>query len=212
MRLRTLQDWVVEPRSAARAGRGRRGQLRRPGARDPRAAFAGELAAYGLTLEELETPSRKASQNASGGILERGAEQFVIRSQGLFRNLDDVARVPVASHDGTPVLVRDVATVSRRLGAAAGRRQPRRRRRHGRRHRADAARREPVGGAGARARRGRRAQRRASCPTGSRWSPFYDRTDLVDTTLHTVGHNLLEGATAGHRSCCSPSCSICAPR
>src|SRR4029077_11426719 len=31
-------------------------------------------------------------------------------------------------------------------------------------------------------------------PDGIRVSPFYDRTDLVQTTLHTVGRNLLEGA------------------
>ena len=29
---------------------------------------------------------------------------------------------------------------------------------------------------------------------GVKLDPFYDRTELVDTTLHTVGHNLLEGA------------------
>ncbi len=31
-------------------------------------------------------------------------------------------------------------------------------------------------------------------PKGIRIDPFYDRTELVDTTLHTVFHNLLEGA------------------
>ena len=36
----------------------------------------------------------------------------MIRSQGLFRTLEDIARVPVATHDGMPVLVRDVAAVS----------------------------------------------------------------------------------------------------
>jgi cobalt-zinc-cadmium resistance protein CzcA len=31
-------------------------------------------------------------------------------------------------------------------------------------------------------------------PDGAKVDPFYDRTNLVNTTLHTVGHNLLEGA------------------
>src|SRR5262249_56105665 len=47
----------------------------------------------------------------SGGVLERGAEQFVIRSQGLFQSLDDLRAVRVATNDGTPVLLKDVATV-----------------------------------------------------------------------------------------------------
>ena len=44
-------------------------------------------------------------------MLERGAEQFVIRSTALFSSLADVAATRVATHDGTPVLVRDVATI-----------------------------------------------------------------------------------------------------
>ena len=38
------------------------------------------------------------------------------------------------------------------------------------------------------------AQRAALAPTACSVEPFYDRTELVDTTLETVGHNLLEGA------------------
>ena len=38
-------------------------------------------------------------------------------------------------------------------------------------------------------------QRRTCCPKGVTIKPFYDRTELVDTTLNTVFHNLVEGAT-----------------
>ena len=112
MRLRTLQEWVVEPRLLRVQGVAdvvSYGGLVREIHVQPSPA---KLAAYGLTIEDLETALKKASQNASGGVLERGAEQLVIRSQGLFRQLDDIAVVPLASRDGTPVLVRDVATVS----------------------------------------------------------------------------------------------------
>ena len=37
---------------------------------------------------------------------------FVIQSLGIFRSLDDIARVRVGFHDGVPVRVRDVATVA----------------------------------------------------------------------------------------------------
>src|SRR5512143_2879680 len=97
MRLRTLQDWVVAPRLMRVQGVADvvdYGGLVREIHVQPSPA---KLAAYGLTLEELENALNKASQNASGGILERGAEQMVIRSEGLFRRLQDLAVVNVAS-------------------------------------------------------------------------------------------------------------------
>ena len=70
------------------------------------------LAAFGLTLDDLEQSIRAGSLNASGGVLEKGAEQFVIRSDGLFHGIDDVRFVSVASREGTPVFVKDVADVT----------------------------------------------------------------------------------------------------
>src|SRR5215813_1422493 len=107
MRLRTLQDWVVRPRLLRVQGVAdvvSYGGLVREIHVQPSPA---KLAAFGLTLEDLETELKKASQNASGGILERGAEQMVIRSEGLFRHLEDIDAVHVATRDGTPVLVHD---------------------------------------------------------------------------------------------------------
>ena len=193
MRLRTLQEWVVEPRL-----------LRVQGVADV-VSYGGlvreihvqpspeKLAAYGLTIEDLENALKKASHNASGGILERGAEQLVIRSQGLFRQLDDIAVVPIASHDGTPVLVRDVAAVTDGWAPRQG---------------------VVSRGTDFDAVQGIVLMRRNENPTvvlkqvraavgelnhqilpdGIHVVPFYDRTDLVHTTVHTVGRNLVEGA------------------
>jgi cobalt-zinc-cadmium resistance protein CzcA len=156
-----------------------------------------KLAAFDLQLDDLERALRQASVNASGGVLERGAEQFVVRSTALFSSLGDVGATRVATHEGTPVHVRDVAeiregwaprqgVVSRGLGY------------------------DTVEGI-VLMRRGQNPsevlkQLRAainglneSLParagTMVKIDPFYDRTDLVDTTLKTVAHNLLEGAT-----------------
>ncbi len=193
MRLRTLQDWVVAPRLMRVQGVADvvdYGGLVREIHVQPSPA---KLAAYGLTLEELEIALKKASQNASGGVLERGSEQMVIRSEGLFRHLDDIAVVPIASRDGTPVLVRDVATVSDGWAPRQG---------------------VVSRGADYDTVEGIVLMRRAENPTavlervreaidelnahilpsGIRVVPFYDRTDLVNTTLSTVGRNLLEGA------------------
>jgi len=192
MQLRTLQDWVVRPRLLRVqdvADVVSYGGLLREVHVQPSPA---KLAAYGLTLEDLEDALVKASRNASGGMLERGAEQMVIRSQGLFTKLDDIAATPIATRDGTPVLVRDVATIAD--GWAP---------RQGVVSRSDQL--DTVEGIV--------LMRRSANPTvvlervreaigelnerllppGVAVSPFYDRTDLVETTLHTVGRNLLEG-------------------
>ncbi len=49
---------------------------------------------------DLEKALRESSVNASGGVLERGSEQFVIRSTGLFASLADVGATRVATRDG----------------------------------------------------------------------------------------------------------------
>ena len=193
MQLRTLQEWVVRPRLLRAQGVAdvvSYGGLVREVHVQP---SPGKLAAFDLTLEDLETALIHASSNASGGILERGAEQLVIRSQGLFQNIDDIAGVHVATRDGTPVLVRDVADVSEGWAPRQG----------------VVSRGEDYDVV-----EGIVLMRRGENPTlvlervrqaieelngrilpeGVHVDAFYDRTDLVDTTLHTVGHNLLEGA------------------
>ena len=192
MQLRTAQDWIVQPRLLRVDGVAdvvSYGGLVREIHVQPSPA---KLAAYGLTIEDLEHTLAAASSNAGGGILRRGAEQMVIRSQGLFNRLDDIASTTVATRDGTPVRVQDVATVAD--GWAP---------RQGVVSRAEQF--DTVEGI-VLMRRGENPtvvleRVRAAIgelnarllPPGVQVTPFYDRTDLVDTTLRTVAHNLLEG-------------------
>src|SRR5499425_790651 len=93
MKLRTLQDWVVRPALMRVEGVADvvsiGGLLREVHVQpDPR-----RLASFGLTLEDLENGIKAGSVNASGGVLERGAEQLVIKSQGLFTSLEDLREV-----------------------------------------------------------------------------------------------------------------------
>jgi cobalt-zinc-cadmium resistance protein CzcA len=194
MRLRTLQDWVVRPRLLRVQGVAdvvSYGGLVREIHVQPSPA---QLAAYGLTLEDLENELKKASHNASGGVLERGAEQMVIRSEGLFQRLQDIGAVQVVTREGTPVLVRNVATVTEgwapRQGVVS------------RGHHLDAIegivlmrRGENPSVVLERIREAVDELNGRILPDGVTVDPFYDRTDLVETTLHTVGRNLLEGAT-----------------
>ena len=112
MKLRTLQDWVVRPaflRVNGVADVVSIGGLQREIHVQPDPS---RLAAHGLTLASLEQGIKNGSVNASGGVLERGAEQFVIRSEGLFTSVEDLKAVRLATEEGTPVFLKDVATVT----------------------------------------------------------------------------------------------------
>lgn len=191
--LRTLQEWVVGPRllrvqgvaDVVSYGGLLRQILIRP---DPLA-----MAANHVSLDDLEHALEEASINASGGIIEEGSEQLVIRSQGLFVSLDDIAAVAVASRGGTPIRLDDIASVQEGWAPRQGI--------VGRGHDFDVV--EGI----VLMRRGENPSRvleslRAEVehinarvlPEGVQIDPFYDRTELVDTTLRTVGRNLGEGA------------------
>jgi cobalt-zinc-cadmium resistance protein CzcA len=193
MQLRTLEEWVVRPRL-----------LQAPGVADV-VSYGGlvrevhvtpeptRMAALGVGLGDISSALQKASANATGGYVERGAEMFVIRSLGIFNGLEDVKRVRVGFHDGVPVTVKDVAQVSDGYQPRQG---------------------VVTRGADEDAVEGIVLMRRGQNPSvvlgglrakiqelntrilpgGITVNPFYDRTDLVDTTLETVFHNLLEGA------------------
>ena len=112
MQLRTLQDWVVRPRLLRVQGVAdvvSYGGLVREIHVQPSPA---KLAASASTLEDLERARQGVAQRQRR-LLERGAEQFVIRSLGLFTHARrHRARRRSPRRDGTPVLVRDVAAVA----------------------------------------------------------------------------------------------------
>jgi len=193
MTLRTLQDWTVRPALLQVAGVAEvvsyGGLLQEIHVEpDPR-----RLAALGLTLQDVFDALGTASANASGGYVERGAETFVIRSLGVFRDLTDIQDTLVAHVGGVPVLLRDVAQVL--VGWAP---------RQGVVSREDDN--DAIEGI-VLMRRGENPTRvldalrsrvdalnQRGLPDDVRLVPFYDRTELVDTTLHTVFKNLAEGA------------------
>ncbi len=193
MELRTLQDWVVRPRLLRVEGVAdvvSYGGLQREIHVSPDPV---ELASRDLSIEDIAQAIEESSLNAAGGIVEQGVEQLIVRSQGLFTSLDDIRRTAVATRGGTPVLLEDVASVREGWSPRQG-----------------------VVGRGADVdavqgivlmRRGENASvilkalqeevqhlNQNVLPRGSEISTFYDRTELVDSTLHTVGNNLLEGA------------------
>jgi cobalt-zinc-cadmium resistance protein CzcA len=193
MTLRTLQDWVVRPQFLQVQGVAdvvSLGGLVREIHVQPDPT---RLALLGVGLEDVFSSLSKASANATGGYVQRGSEAFVIRSIGILGSIDDIGLVRVGIHGGVPVTIKDVAKVSEgwapRQGVVT------------RNDNDDAV--EGV----VLMRRGQNPSvvldglrekinhvNDRLLPKGVRIKPFYDRTDLVHITLHTVYHNLIEGA------------------
>ncbi len=189
--LRTLQDWVIKP------------QLRTvPGVTEVNTigGFVKEihvtprperLVAHGLTFRHLLGAIASNSVATGAGYIERNGEQYLVRSPGQLRDLDDVRRVVVGHAGGVPIRVADVAEVALghelRTGAAT-----------------ENGREVVLGtvfmliGENSRAVSQRTAAKLAEInrflPPGVEARTVYDRTDLVDRTIATVERNLVEGA------------------
>ena len=192
--LRTLQEWTVTP------------LLKNvPGVNEIN-SFGGyfkqyqvvvkpeRLLSYRLTLDEVYRAIQENNQNVGGNVLDRYAEQYIVRGVGLLKSDDDLRNIVLRSSGGTPVYVRDVADVN--VGAAV---------------RQGAALidgdREVVGGIVLmlRGENSRMVVERVKekvkeindnniLPPGIKLVPYYDRSDIVRSSVSTVTKALLEGS------------------
>ena len=70
------------------------------------------LYAYGLTPDQIINVLRAENINSSGGTIKSGYSQFTIRTEGEFKNVDDVRNIIVTYQRGIPVYLRYVADVN----------------------------------------------------------------------------------------------------
>lgn len=190
--VRAIQDWQIRP------------MLRTvPGVADI-TSFGGAvkeyqvkidphlLKKYELTIDQVNQSLSTNSSNVGGGLMHRGDESLVIRGIGLYRNLDDIAQTVISSRQGKPILVSDIGQVvigdRTRSGIVAFN------------DRDDVIEGIVIMNKGQNpakviaALREKVQEINAKLPPGVRIAPFYDRTTLVDHTVHTVTENLLVGA------------------
>src|ERR1700682_6042970 len=71
-----------------------------------------KLRAYNIALSTVIEKVRASTNEVGGRLLEMGGAQYMIRGLGYLRSLNDLEVVPVATKNGTPVLVRDLGTVT----------------------------------------------------------------------------------------------------
>jgi len=194
--VRALEDWVIEKKFRTV-----------PGVVDVN-PFGGltkqyqvlvdpaKLKSYNLTLQQVFTALSNGNSNAGGSYVEHGSELYVVRGLGLVRSVADIEDIAVDTRNGTPIRVSDVGKVI--IGHAI---------RLGRVGRTSATLDEDDVPEGIVVmRRGENAMQvcariekmadeinRHYLPPGVRLVMYYDRTALMDRTLHTVRHNMIEG-------------------
>src|SRR5216684_1014929 len=71
-----------------------------------------KLRAYGVPLSTVIERVRASTNEVGGRLLEMGGAEYMIRGLGYLHSLSDLETVPVATKNGTPVLVRDLGTVT----------------------------------------------------------------------------------------------------
>ena len=69
------------------------------------------MAQLNLTLEDLANHLKAENVNLSGGRLEEGTRQYLIRTLNQFRSIDEIGDVIASNLDGKPIYLRDIATV-----------------------------------------------------------------------------------------------------
>src|SRR5262245_8826272 len=189
--LRTVQDWIIRP------------QLRTvPGVAgvDAIGGYVKQyhvlpaperLIAFGMSFADIAEALERNNTNRGAGYIERNGEGYAVRSGGRLESMEDIEQVVVATRNGIPVRVRDIAevTVGRELRTGSA---------------SQSGQEVVVGTAlmliGANSRTvsaavdARMQEIRRTLPPGIEVRTVLNRTLLVDATIRTVSKNLAEGA------------------
>jgi Cu(I)/Ag(I) efflux system membrane protein CusA/SilA len=151
-----------------------------------------KLRAYDIPLSMVIDRVKASTNEVGGRVLDLSGAQYMIRGLGYLRSLDDLAMVAVGSKNGTPILLRDLGTVSFgpdiREGVAEWNGEG-----------------ETVGGIIV-MRQGMNAlnvidgvkkklhEIASSLPPGVQIFAGYDRSELIDASIKTLQRDLLEEA------------------
>ena len=111
MEVRSLADWVVRQRLLTIPGVAQ--VITLGGGRKQYQVLvdAEALRTYGVSLADVEQALALNNSNATGGYLDRGAFEFLVRSVGRLQSIEDIERVVVKAQPDRPILLRQVARV-----------------------------------------------------------------------------------------------------
>lgn len=189
--LRTLQDWSI------------RLMLRTAPGVDDVTSWGGQqkqyqvrvdpmkLIAHGLGFRQVIEALQANNAQVGGNFVDVGREQYLVRGLGLVQSARDIGQIVLKAEDGTPVYVRDVATVEEtgapRTGAVT---------RDGK----EVVMGQALSRIGENAKsvvdavKGKLATVQQALPPGVVVKPVYERTDLVNKAVGTAARALVEGS------------------
>ncbi|MFV8360972.1 CusA/CzcA family heavy metal efflux RND transporter [Flavobacterium sp. LS1P3] len=192
VKLRTIQDWIIIPQLQGIEGVAEvstwGGKLKQYEI----AVNPNTLNSLGVTITEIFEALEKNNQNTGGAYIEKDQYAYFIRGVGMASGIKDLENIVVKNRNGSPVLVRDVASVnegiSLRYGAST-----------------KDGKGEIVSGLVLMLKgenssavvdrvKEKMEQINKTLPEGVVAEAFIDRGKLVDSAIGTVTKNLLEGA------------------
>jgi cobalt-zinc-cadmium resistance protein CzcA len=190
--LRAIQDWTIVPALKAL-----------PGVADVNAFGGGSkrfsvnvdptlLRAHGVTLGDVQQALASGNANGGGSVVEKGGQEYAVRSVGLLKEPKDVESIAVAARRSTPITIGHVARVERTtaprrgfvamdgdddvvMGVVLLRKG------------------ENATEVVRRVRERLQALNESELPRSVRIVSFYDRSEMLERTLRTVLENALEG-------------------
>ena len=150
---------------------------------------AQKLKLYGINLGEVMDAVAASNRNIGGKTIEENGAEFIVRGIGLIQNAGDLESIALTPRNGTPLFLRDIATV--RIGGEF------------RRGALDVNGRQVVGGIVVmrygenawkviQAVKARLAELAPGLPAGVKVESFYDRSDLIGRAIDTLKHALTE--------------------
>jgi len=187
--LRSLQDWKIRYELAGVQGVAEVASIGGFVKQYQVELSSTKMRAANVTMMDVLTAVQNANLNVGGKTVEENGAEFVLRGIGLVSNPEDLELVTVKAVEGTPIYLKDIATVQ--IGGDY------------RRGALDLNGHEAVGGtvvmrSGENAKaviervKQRIAEIAPGLPPGVSIRPFYDRSELIDHTIDTLKHALAE--------------------
>lgn len=191
-KLRTIQDWIVKRQMAMLPGVVEVNSFGGKTKQYEVAINPDKLKSMNVSIGEVFNALQDNNQNTGGAYIEKNRLVNYIRGEGLARSVKDIENIPVKTVNGSPIFIRDIATVQ--FGNAV---------RYGAFTRNGKG--EAVGGIimmlkGENSNqvitdvKERMALIQKSLPKGITIQPFLDRSEMIKSTTSTVAENLAIGA------------------
>jgi copper/silver efflux system protein len=188
-KLRSIQDWNIRYQLASVQGVAEVASIGGFVKQYQIELSSTKMRTAGVTVMDIMTAVQNANLNVGGKVVEENGAEFVLRGIGLVTSPEDLELITVKASGGTPIYLKDIATIQ--LGGDF------------RRGALDIAGHEAVGGtvvmrSGENAKaviervKEKIAQISPSLPPGVTLKSFYDRSELIDHTIDTLKHALVE--------------------